>query len=410
MFATPITQSAVTDLMTPAEIERRFRASQARLMRLARLRGASEASAEDVVQETWLEAWKSLSHLRDASHFDAWLDGICRNVCRRQVASTDTRQSLPLRAQSLNDDAADLDETPDDLADTSLLDPMQELDHHELATLLDRALGYLPEPSREAMALCYLDELPQREVAARLAVTIGALEERLRRARRLLRQTLNTTLRAEAEAFGLTLDETCEAGWRETRLWCPYCGKARLLGAFMRESADGALPGVYVRCPQAEGHPTIANAPRDQMRSLVQPVQRMTAFRPILKRMMADVSAYYAEGGLQGWAPCRRCGAPAPLRLLPVEQWEAAEAAYQVDVTCARCGVSANEALPGLALASPAGRRFWQDHPRIRMLRAQAITFEGRPALLTSFESLDARARLDVIAARDAFRILATEG
>ncbi len=129
MFATPITQSAVTDLMTPAEIERRFRASQARLMRLARLRGASEASAEDVVQETWLEAWKSLSHLRDASHFDAWLDGICRNVCRRQVASTDTRQSLPLRAQSLNDDAADLDETPDDLADTSLLDPMQELDH-----------------------------------------------------------------------------------------------------------------------------------------------------------------------------------------------------------------------------------------------------------------------------------------
>jgi RNA polymerase sigma-70 factor (ECF subfamily) len=391
-----------------AEVERRFRASRGRLMRLTRLRGVAEASAEDVVQETWLEAWKSLARLRDSDQFDAWLDGICRNVCRRLVASSaHVPQPASLGLPRLGDDGADVDAALGDVADTSLLDPLEELDRCDLTSLLDRALGYLPEPSREAMVLCYLEELPQREVAARLAVSIGALEERLRRARKLLRQTLNTTLRADAEAFGLTLDEAQEAGWRETRLWCPYCGKARLLGAFTRESPGGPLPGVYVRCPQAAGHPTIANAPRDQMLSLVRPVQGMTAFRPILKRMMTDVSAYYADGGARGWAPCRKCGAPTPLRWLPVERWEAAAAAYQIDVTCVRCGVSANEALPGLALALPEGRRFWQDHPHIRMLPAQAITFEGLPTLLTSFESLDERARLDVIAARDAFRILA---
>lgn len=415
-FPTPVSSQAGRALVDDAEVQRRFRDNRARLLRLARLRGISEASAEDVVQQTWLEAWKSRDHLRDASRFDAWLDGICRNVCRRMVASSAGRQLAPLGAPGLCDDVAELQgdahasEALDDVADSTLLDPFEELDRRDLATLLDRALGYLPEPSREAMALCYLYELPQREVAARLAVTIGALEERLRRARKLLRQTLNTTLRADAEAFGLTLDDACEASWRETPLWCPYCGKARLLGSFTRESPDGQAPGIYLRCPHAEGHPTLANAPRDQFFSLVVPLQRLTSFRPIIKRMMADVSAYYAEGGAKGWAPCRTCGAPTPLRLLPVKGWPAGEAAYQIDVTCARCGISANEALPGLALALPEGRHFWQDHPRMRMLPAQAITFEGRPALLTSFESLGERARLDVIAARDAFRILAVSG
>lgn len=75
-----------------------------------------------------------------------------------------------------------------------------------MAVLLDRAMSYLPDSARDAVELCYLAELPQAEAAARLGMTISALETRLHRARKQLRQVLNGALRADAESFGLALE------------------------------------------------------------------------------------------------------------------------------------------------------------------------------------------------------------
>ena len=55
--------------------------------------------------------------------------------------------------------------------------------------------------------MCYLTELPQREVALRLGVTINVLEARLHRARRQLRLVLSSDLRTDAQAFGLAIDD-----------------------------------------------------------------------------------------------------------------------------------------------------------------------------------------------------------
>lgn len=46
------------------------------LLRLARLNGIGADMAEDVVQETCLEAWRHLEKLREPEHFASWLDGI----------------------------------------------------------------------------------------------------------------------------------------------------------------------------------------------------------------------------------------------------------------------------------------------------------------------------------------------
>src|SRR5260370_13162335 len=81
-------------------VERRMAAARPRLVRLARLQGVAEEGAEDVVQETLLEAWRSLDALRSPDRFDAWLDGICRNRCRRW-ARTHADQAAP--AQPLAD-------------------------------------------------------------------------------------------------------------------------------------------------------------------------------------------------------------------------------------------------------------------------------------------------------------------
>lgn len=55
-------------------------------------------------------------------------------------------------------------------------------------SLLERALGELSGKAREVVELCYLVELPQREAALRLGLTISALEARLHRARRQICQ------------------------------------------------------------------------------------------------------------------------------------------------------------------------------------------------------------------------------
>ena len=79
--------------------------------------------------------------------------------------------------------------------------------------LLDRALSHLSESTREVIELCYLAELPQREVAERLSMSLGALELKLHRARRQLHQILHGELREDAQAFGLNLGEDEAMGW-----------------------------------------------------------------------------------------------------------------------------------------------------------------------------------------------------
>jgi hypothetical protein len=82
-----------------ADMEQLFTEARPRLLRLARLNGMTSDVADDVVQETMMEAWRHLANLRDPQRFSAWLDGICRNVCRRQakaLAATNLRyEPLP---------------------------------------------------------------------------------------------------------------------------------------------------------------------------------------------------------------------------------------------------------------------------------------------------------------------------
>src|SRR5262249_34543501 len=142
--------------------------------------------------------------------FDAWLAAICRNVCRRflrargQLAARQVRlPSHPAHAGGEDPGAMRLLDLPDPLA----IDPSAELDRQDLERLLDHALGYLPQSARELVELCYLAEVPQREAALRLGLTLGALEARLHRARRHLRQVLGGALRAESLACDLALDD-----------------------------------------------------------------------------------------------------------------------------------------------------------------------------------------------------------
>src|SRR5579884_1261519 len=111
--------------------EEQILAERARLVRLcARLTGDSQV-AEDLAQETLIEAWRHIVQLREPENMSAWLSGIARNICLRW-ARTRGRERTRFVEQRL-----DVDPTMD-LADavTDDYDIEIELERKELLELL----------------------------------------------------------------------------------------------------------------------------------------------------------------------------------------------------------------------------------------------------------------------------------
>jgi RNA polymerase sigma-70 factor (ECF subfamily) len=296
------------------DLNSRLAVARPRLARLARLSGATADEAEDITQETLLTAWRTLDHLRDADRFDAWLDGICRNICRRVARSSATERERMLG--TLPTGASEEDETPPSAFDdipTSDGDPLDELTRQELVTLLDSALGHLNDAAREAVQLRYLADLPTDEAAARLGLTINTLEARLSRARKQLREALNGPLRERAVEFGLALAPADEAGWRDSRLWCHFCGRSRMQG-ILEDAPDGG-GRLTLRCPLCWHEQGAVETDIPSMDILA----GVKTFKPAMRRMMR-LGAETLAPALQRTMPCVRCGKPLHARIVRGEE------------------------------------------------------------------------------------------
>jgi RNA polymerase sigma factor (sigma-70 family) len=274
-----------------------------RLMRFACAQGITVDAADDVVQETLLEAWQHLDRLYSLRSFEGWLHGICRNVCRRWMRKSGVQSQHTLATEVLQD--AVLSNMPDPLN----LDPAEELSIQDLQVLLDRALSYLSDENRLLIELCYLAEIPQRETALRLGMTIRALESRLYRARRQLQQVLTGELRTDAEIFGLTVVDNPLAGWNESREWCWDCGKHRLYGLF--EPLPDGRTNFVMKCPKCgQCFDTEGCVPLDGVRSL----------RPARKRVL-QTYRNFVMSYRNGWGTCLQCGRRKRARLMTLEEY-----------------------------------------------------------------------------------------
>jgi RNA polymerase sigma-70 factor (ECF subfamily) len=67
-------------------------------------------------------------------------------------------------------------------------------------------LALLPEDDREALRLTDLDELPQKDLAAKLGVSLGAAKSRVQRARTRLKQAVLECCRVELDRRGRPID------------------------------------------------------------------------------------------------------------------------------------------------------------------------------------------------------------
>jgi len=159
-----------------AEMVREYRPS---LMRHARQRVHNEAAADDVVQETFVRAYRFAGRLDDESRIGPWLHQILANVCVDEANR---------RRRELDKLDRMIGHTPSDHVSPG---PEAELgldtDYADLRT----ALASLPREHRQALTLRFLDELSYDEVAKSTGVSEQNARARVSRARSAMRHALN---------------------------------------------------------------------------------------------------------------------------------------------------------------------------------------------------------------------------
>jgi RNA polymerase sigma-70 factor, ECF subfamily len=139
--------------------------------------GLEQAAAEELAQEAFLRAFRSLSEYdTDKASFSSWLFTIAKRLAMNETASS--------RRRAPHVDAGDLDLQVAPLAP-------EALQTEERRGRVRAALRGLPDALRSTMALAYLRELSLDEVARIEGCSVGAIKSRIFRGKQLLRAALS---------------------------------------------------------------------------------------------------------------------------------------------------------------------------------------------------------------------------
>lgn len=147
----------------------------------------NSAEAEDLVQDTFVKAWRGFDSYIPGRPFLNWL----LRIMQRAYLDTRRRENPVRKAESLNSMVSpsdgDLQEIP--VADTSS-GPDDLAIAAEFAVELRSALKELPEVYRVAIELCDLEDMSYSEIADLQNTTVGTVRSRIHRGRKLLRDVI----------------------------------------------------------------------------------------------------------------------------------------------------------------------------------------------------------------------------
>src|SRR5437867_6697170 len=147
------------------------------------------ADAEDLVQETYLRAFRAADRFEPGTNLKAWLFTILHNVARNRVRDR-AREAITFDSETV-DRAAD---APPEAGATHPPDtPEMLLVRDTLAPDLQTAIDALPEVFREAVWLRDVEEFSYAEIAEMLAIPIGTVMSRISRGRRSLFERLTAS-------------------------------------------------------------------------------------------------------------------------------------------------------------------------------------------------------------------------
>lgn len=150
--------------------------------RFARSLTRDDAATEDLVQETFLRAWRHWDSFTPGSEARAWLFTIARNTWRKQAPRD-------ARLVAMEDEALQSLAEPD--YPLGAPDPvLRALSHTDLGVAIRDAIDALPDSFREVVELVEVQQLSYQEASDVLEIPVGTVRSRLFRARRLLQHAL----------------------------------------------------------------------------------------------------------------------------------------------------------------------------------------------------------------------------
>ncbi len=148
-----------------------------------------EDEAEDVLQETFLSAYRGLATFEGRSRLSTWIYRIATNASLMRLRKDKSRAATV----SL-DDSADLEDwqpPPRELIDWSGA-PDEILLSEEARRVMDEAVTALPESLKVVFVLRDIEGLPAAETGEILGLSVPAVKSRLHRARLMLRDRLSS--------------------------------------------------------------------------------------------------------------------------------------------------------------------------------------------------------------------------
>lgn len=165
-----------------------------RLFRAARAITRSDADAEDVLQQAWLEIFRHLEQFRGDAAFATWATRIAVNTALALTKKRTLLSEVPAVA-------AESTPPPQSLA---------PIDRMQLGALLERCLATIPQGNREVMVLRDVLELDTAETAACLGLSEEAVRVRLHRARAAVAAELTEQLGEHARGVYCFDGERCD--------------------------------------------------------------------------------------------------------------------------------------------------------------------------------------------------------
>ncbi|MGB9920602.1 MAG: RNA polymerase sigma factor SigZ [Moorellales bacterium] len=200
--------------MGSPDLETAWQELAAQLARYVRSRIPDPYDAEDILQEVFCRAYEHLGDLRDPGRLSAWIYRIARHAVvdyhrRRRPQGRWVRRetSVPVLAAEA--------ETPPGQTEA------------EVAACLGALLEQLPDSDRQALNLTVREGLKQKELAARLGLSISSAKSRVQRARSRLRALFLACCEVEFDRRGNLLDFRVREESKGSRCVCAIRAASR---------------------------------------------------------------------------------------------------------------------------------------------------------------------------------------
>jgi RNA polymerase sigma factor (sigma-70 family) len=144
-----------------------------------------EGTAEDIAQEVFVTVYKSILSFNEQSSISTWIYRITVNKCLDHLRSKTRQKRQGFMAQLFHRETGEVaHEQPD------FIHPGIVLERREQSKYLFKAIGTLAENQKTVFILTHIEDLPQKEVAEIMKISVKAVESLLQRAKANLRKQL----------------------------------------------------------------------------------------------------------------------------------------------------------------------------------------------------------------------------